>query len=106
MPKYQVGDIVLRRWSNAKLLKNKVVKIVGVMPVVPESYWRGAKYRVVNPAGKQSESEEYGLQSFDDAEAKLILTVTQKHKELASAEQGLRTHKQETIAASKLFPRI
>lgn len=98
---FKPGDIVLKRYTNAKLLKNKVVLVLH--EDLNESY---DKYRVITPSRNQSTLSQYRLVSFEDQERNLTVELASLQRRVESQIQKLHNIRKEKAQASKLFPQI
>lgn len=95
-----VGDLVVKRYTHARHLRNKIFKVIGHVP--------GAHNRIVaiNPKGQQSQFDSWGVISLTTYLASFVTKVDRMREQTSNAEQALRDIKTEAVDIDRLFPKV
>lgn len=83
-PKFKVGDLVLRRWSNAKSVHNRVVKVISVLQT---GFIIRVTTRAIDGSGETATESFYEtFEEYRDRVKKSLdvnnRTLTKQYKEL------------------------
>lgn len=101
MPKFNNGEVVLKKWSNAKVLKNKIVKII--QSNITDGY---RSYEVLTGNKSRIVMKEYSLESFEEREQRFNAELSSLQKHMDSQLIKLRELRKEKTEHGQIFPNI
>lgn len=96
---FKPGELVVKIYSKASLLKNRVFKVLYRDSISPN-------VRVVNAYGKQKNISYYHLRSLTAEESALVSQVTQAEEEVVRRRNLLYMFQREVKEISSYFPKI
>lgn len=102
MADFKPGDIVLKVYSKANKLKNRVYLVIGVS----EAASGYPRYTVVTPSGKQTTVRRIYIRSFETAIYNMETEIQTLEGQITQRRSTIyKLHKEKEIARS-FFPKI
>lgn len=94
---YKIGDIVLHPHSKAKILRNRVLKVIHI---------DGSKTRTINVHGKHSEHYTFLLKTLDHEEKYLKECVEQAGRRLEESKKELARFRGSMSSVDSYFAKV
>jgi uncharacterized coiled-coil DUF342 family protein len=96
------GDIVVKRWSKARTIKPKVLKVIALL----EDEVYGQKYQVIDAYGKQKTLYSYQIRSINDEIQEITNEIINLVSKLSKARMKAKAVEKEAKEASTYFSTV